>query len=129
MVDYGQQGDTMQPTHTIPRPAQPTSADEQTVHELLEHKGIKQTSINGRATTTGPTNTSLPSPDVGVYVEQAGAVSDQLPEFLGGDIILYAGRGDFFSRAVRWVERTPSEGPTYAVHSAQFLDAGRYLEL
>jgi hypothetical protein len=119
----------MQPTQTTVRPAQPAAqpapTDEQSLHELLEHQGIEQRVISKRATT----DTLLPGPDGGVHVNQAGVGPDQLPEFLGGDIILYAGRRDFFSKAVRWVERTSREGPTYAVHSAQFLDGGRYLEL
>jgi hypothetical protein len=55
--------------------------------------------------------------------------SDKLPPFLAGDIILFAGRGDFLSNGVRWFERNRGEAPTYAVHSAQFLDPDRYLEL
>jgi hypothetical protein len=75
------------------------------------------------------TNTLLPRPGGGVLVDQAGAGGDQLPEFQAGDIILFAGRGDWYGIASRWVMRTRGESPTYAVHTAQFVDAGRYMEL
>ena len=48
---------------------------------------------------------------------------------MAGDIILFAGVGDLYGRVGGWLMRTSGEGPTYAVHTAQFLDAGRYLEM
>src|SRR5919204_6096787 len=77
------------------------------------------------------TNTLLPSPGGGVLVDQdqAGVGSAQLPEFLAGDIISFSGGRDWYGIFCRWLERSRGEGPTYAVHTAQFLDAGRYLEL
>jgi hypothetical protein len=53
----------------------------------------------------------------------------RLPQFLPGDIILFAGRGDLYSRFSRWLMRTPGENETYAVHTAQFLDGYRVLEM
>jgi hypothetical protein len=76
-----------------------------------------------------PTNTLLPGPSGGVGVAEAGGGSAPLPAFLAGDIILFAGRDDWYGRLSRWMMRTTGESPTYAVHTAQFLDAGRYLEL
>jgi hypothetical protein len=75
------------------------------------------------------TDTLLSSPDQAVLEKQAEIRSSQLPECLAGDIVLFAGRGDFYGRLSRWVMRTSGESPTYAVHTAQFLDADRYLEL
>lgn len=75
------------------------------------------------------TNTLLPSPSGGVLVDQPEGRADQLPRFLAGDIILFAGRRDWYGIASRWVMRIPGESPTYAVHTAQFVDADRYLEL
>ena len=54
---------------------------------------------------------------------------DGLPTFLAGDIILFAGRADWYGVLSGWLMRTRGEGLTYAVHTAQFLDADRYLEL
>jgi hypothetical protein len=54
----------------------------------------------------------------------------QMPEFLPGDILLFAGKkGDRYTRLADWVMRTNGEGPTYAVHTAQFLDSRRVLEM
>ena len=53
----------------------------------------------------------------------------QLPKFLAGDVILFAGRGDLYSRFSRWLMRLSGESPTYAVHTAQFLDEHRILEM
>src|SRR5439155_10504795 len=53
----------------------------------------------------------------------------QVPQFLAGDIILFAGQGDLYSRVGRWMMRGPREGPTYAVHTAQFLSSRRVLEM
>jgi hypothetical protein len=62
-------------------------------------------------------------------VDQAGVGSARLPQFEAGDIILFAGREDWYGIASRWLMQTSGETPTYAVHTAQFLDAGSYLEL
>lgn len=51
------------------------------------------------------------------------------PAFLAGDIVLFASTGDAFSNAGRWLMRGPQETPTYAVHTGQFLDARRLLEM
>jgi len=75
------------------------------------------------------TNTLLPRPDARAVVDQASTGSDPLPQFQAGDIILFAGRRDWYGVASRWVMRTRGESPTYAVHTAQFVDPGRYLEL
>src|SRR4051812_48076429 len=74
-----------------------------------------------------PTNTVLTRP--GDLVDQAGAGSDPLPTFMAGDIISFAGRPDWYGRISGWFMRNAGEGPTYAVHTAQFLDADHYLEL
>jgi hypothetical protein len=52
-----------------------------------------------------------------------------LPEFLAGDVILFAGRNDLYSRLSRWLMQIAGEGSTYAVHTAQFLDGRRVLEM
>jgi hypothetical protein len=62
-------------------------------------------------------------------IDQATGGRGPIPEFLAGDIILFAARQDLYGRFSRWLMRTGGERPTYAVHTAQFLDAGRYLEL
>jgi hypothetical protein len=51
------------------------------------------------------------------------------PQFLAGDIILFSGQGDLYSKFSRWLMRGDREGPTYAVHTAQFLSSGRVLEM
>jgi hypothetical protein len=51
------------------------------------------------------------------------------PAFLAGDIILFASTGDLFSNLSRWLMRGGHEGPTYAVHTGQFLDPHRVLEM
>ena len=53
----------------------------------------------------------------------------QLPRFLAGDVICFAGQGDVYSRVGRWLMRMEGERPTYAVHTAQFLDGRTYLEM
>jgi hypothetical protein len=53
-----------------------------------------------------------------------------LPAFLPGDILLFAGKkGDRYTRIADWVMRGSGERPTYAVHTAQFLDSRRVLEM
>jgi hypothetical protein len=51
------------------------------------------------------------------------------PEFLAGDVILFASTGDLFSNVGRWMMRGEHEAPTYAVHTAQFLDPRKVLEM
>ena len=74
-------------------------------------------------------NTLEPRLDQAAGGERAGERPDALPVFMPGDVILFAGRGDLYSRVSRWIMRSPDEGPTYAVHTAQFIDAGRYIEI
>jgi hypothetical protein len=54
---------------------------------------------------------------------------EQIPRFLAGDIILFAGKGDLYSRVGGWLMRDRGEAPTYAVHTAHFVDPGRVLEM
>ncbi len=75
------------------------------------------------------TPTLVPDSSLTGAADARGAPSTPLPGFLPGDVILFAGRTDPYGRLSRWLMRTGREGPTYAVHTAQFLDAGRYLEL
>lgn len=93
-----------------------TSTDEHASHKPSERA---QHGVDGNHAM--PTNALLPTPD--------GVRHDKLPQFMAADIILFAGRRDYYGRLSRWLMRTSGEGPTYAVHSAQFLDAGSYLEL
>lgn len=51
------------------------------------------------------------------------------PPFLAGDIILFASTGDLLSNVGRWLMRGQHEAPTYAVHTGQFLDSRRVLEM
>ena len=54
----------------------------------------------------------------------------QLPQFFPGDILLFAGKqGARYTRLADWVMRSNGESPTYAVHTAQFLDPRRVLEM
>jgi hypothetical protein len=55
--------------------------------------------------------------------------SSRPPQFLAGDIILFEGQGDLYSRVGAWMMRGRGESPTYAVHTAQFLSAHRVLEM
>lgn len=75
-----------------------------------------------------PTGTLLRRPDTEIRLEPPSR-SGGLPLFLGGDIVLFAARDDWYGRTSRWLLRSRGEGPTYAVHTAQFLDSGHYLEL
>jgi hypothetical protein len=52
-----------------------------------------------------------------------------LPRFLPGDILLFAAKGEGYGRIAGWILRGNGEGPTYAVHTAQFLDSRRILEM
>jgi hypothetical protein len=49
--------------------------------------------------------------------------------FLPGDVIFFAGKGDLPGRLGNWIAQSRGEQPTYAVHTAQFLDAGTILEM
>jgi hypothetical protein len=60
---------------------------------------------------------------------RVNAGHEQIPRFLAGDIMLFAGKGDLYSRVGRRLMQMDGEGPTYAVHTAQFLDAHRVLEM
>jgi hypothetical protein len=51
------------------------------------------------------------------------------PKFLAGDIVLFGSTGDLFSNVGRWLMRGEHEAPTYAVHTGQFLDPHRVLEM
>jgi len=51
------------------------------------------------------------------------------PDFLAGDIILFASTDDAFSNLSRWLMRGEHEAPTYSVHTGQFLDDRRVLEM
>jgi hypothetical protein len=53
----------------------------------------------------------------------------QVPRFLAGDILLFAGQGDLYSKVGAWLMRGPGEGPTYSVHTAQFLNSRHVLEM
>jgi hypothetical protein len=63
------------------------------------------------------------------HTEPHTQVHTPTPEFLAGDIILFASTGDIYSKVARWLMRGEHEGPTYAVHTAQFLDPHRVLEM
>jgi hypothetical protein len=58
-----------------------------------------------------------------------GETVEEVPQFLAGDIVLFAGQGDLYAKVSRWLMRGDFESPTYAVHSAQFLDPGTVLEM
>jgi len=53
----------------------------------------------------------------------------QIPKFLAGDIILFAGEGDLYSKVGRWMMQVAPEDKTYAVHTAQFISSRKVLEL
>ncbi len=76
-----------------------------------------------------PTDTLLSPPQQQSTEQPPIEKSTQLPQFMAGDVVLFAARGDLYGIVGRWIMRTRGEGPTYAVHTAQFLDAGRYIEL
>ena len=57
------------------------------------------------------------------------SIAQPLPRFRAGDIILFAGQGDLYSRVARRLMRLPGEGPTYSVHTAQFISARHVLEM
>jgi hypothetical protein len=49
--------------------------------------------------------------------------------FLSGDVIFLASKGDLPGRLGKWIAQSRGEQPTYAVHTAQFLNAGTILEM
>jgi hypothetical protein len=51
------------------------------------------------------------------------------PHFLPGDVIFFASNGDLPGYMGKWIAQSRGEYPTYAVHTAQFLDAGTILEM
>jgi len=55
--------------------------------------------------------------------------STPTPGFLQGDVIFLASKGDLPGRLGEWIAQSRGEHPTYAVHTAQFLDAGTILEM
>jgi hypothetical protein len=59
------------------------------------------------------------------YSHRQGSTS----AFLAGDIILFASTGDVYSKVARWLMKGAHEGPTYTVHTGQFLDSRRVLEM
>lgn len=56
-------------------------------------------------------------------------VSQELPEFMPGDVILCPGRPIVPHMLTRWATRAHDERPTYAVHTAQFLGADKIIEI
>jgi hypothetical protein len=61
--------------------------------------------------------------------KRARTESRKLPEFMAGDIILCASKGDWYGEHGGWFMQGPGEGPTYAVHAAQFVDGQTVLEM
>jgi hypothetical protein len=49
--------------------------------------------------------------------------------FLPGDVIFFASKSDLPGHLGRWIAQSRGEQPTYAVHTAQFLDSGTILEM
>lgn len=49
--------------------------------------------------------------------------------FLPGDVIFLASKGDLPGHLGKWIAQSRGEPPTYAVHTAQFLDATTILEM
>jgi hypothetical protein len=60
---------------------------------------------------------------------RAETSAQERPRFLAGDVIVFAGQQDLYSRVGRWFMRMDGEGPTYGVHTAQFLDGRRVIEM
>lgn len=75
------------------------------------------------------TQTLLPDPVRELQAVGPDAECSPLPLFMPGDVINFACQEDMYGKVSRWLMRTRGEGPTYAVHTAQFLDADHYLEL
>lgn len=76
-----------------------------------------------------PVETLLRNPVTVSSSEKLVATGDTLPIFMPGDVIVFAGQADLYSKLSRWLMQTRGEEPTYSVHTAQFLDARSYLEL
>lgn len=55
--------------------------------------------------------------------------AEKIPQFLAGDVILFAGEDDLYSKVGGWLMRGEQEGPTYAVHTAQFINPQQVLEM
>lgn len=51
------------------------------------------------------------------------------PGFFAGDVVFLASRGDLPGRLGSWIAQSRGEDPTYAVHTAQFIDPGTLLEM
>ena len=71
---------------------------------------------------------TLAQPETDIQSEALGDRA-HAPQFLAGDIILFAGQGDLYAKASRWLMRGHFESPTYAIDTAQFLDSSRVLEM
>jgi hypothetical protein len=55
--------------------------------------------------------------------------STHTPSFQPGDILFFAGNSDLSGPLSRWFTRSRNEQPTYAVHTAQFIDTRTILEM
>jgi hypothetical protein len=56
-------------------------------------------------------------------------VGKEIPELMPGDVILCPGRRAIPHVFTRWATRAHDEHPTYAVHTAQCLDADKIIEM
>ena len=56
-------------------------------------------------------------------------VSQEIPEFMPGDIIFCPGKRIIPHILTRWATQAHDERPTYAVHTAQFLGAHKVIEM
>src|SRR6476660_7434119 len=56
-------------------------------------------------------------------------VSQEIPEFMPGDVILCPGRRVLPHILTRWATQAYKERPTYAVHTAQFLGGRKVIEM
>ena len=64
-----------------------------------------------------------------MYRETKMEAETRIPQFFAGDVIFFASTGDAFSNVGRWLMKGEHERPTYAVHTGQFLDSHRVLEM
>jgi hypothetical protein len=57
--------------------------------------------------------------------------NERIPEFLAGDVVLCpsGGKGDWMGQVIRSLQQTYGEDPTYATHTAQFIDSRTVLEM
>jgi hypothetical protein len=62
-------------------------------------------------------------------MDSARTNSTHNPDFLPGDVIFLASRGDLPGRLGSWIAQSRGEDSTYAVHTAQFLDASTIMEM